>query len=104
MPNRRIITEPIAVTIAESKSRKNKDKVVPISAAVEIFVKPSTGSLVVRRTGRGGDKTTSSRARALKTCRGKKAIDFYECAKEALGTVSKAMDKKYGKATKEATK
>lgn len=90
--NRRIVSEPVAVAIAESKAKSNKkERVVPISAAIEIFVKPSTGSLVVRRTGRSGEKITSKRAAALEGCGKKTGKEFYKCAMGALGDVGKSM-------------
>lgn len=81
--------------------RKN---VVPIiGAAAEVVAKHgATGTstagktqLQIRRTGRGGPTETSSRARALKGCKGTKGSAFVACAKSALGRVSANLEK-YG--------
>lgn len=81
--------------------RKN---VVPIEgAAAEVVAKHgATGTstagktqIQIRRTGRGGPTETSSRARALKECKGKKGGDFVACARSAFGRVSANLEK-YG--------
>lgn len=41
----------------------------------------------VRKMGRTGPTETSSRARALKGCKGKRGCDFVGCVREALGHV-----------------
>lgn len=41
----------------------------------------------VRKMGRSGPTETSSRARALKACKGKRGCDFVDCVKDALGKV-----------------
>ena len=87
--------------------RKN---VVPVvGAGAEVVAKhggvgTSTAGkiqLQIRRTGRGGPTETSSRARALKGCKGTRGAAFVACAKGALGKVSANLErtggtKKYG--------
>jgi len=68
-------------------------KVVPVAGSTsEIvakskpkFAKTGPVQIQVRKMGRGGPTETSSRARALKACKGKRGCEFAECVKAALG-------------------
>lgn len=57
------------------------------------FAKTGPLQIQVRRMGRGGPPETSSRARALKACKGKKGCDFKECVRTALGRVPYSIEK-----------
>jgi hypothetical protein len=75
-----------AAQAAVAKAIHNVKSIVPIidGAGAEVFAK-STGTLVIREDTRKGDKITSSRARALSACHGKRGCEFAQCADTALG-------------------
>lgn len=79
-----------------------KRAVVPVAGSTaEIVAKTGAAGtayagrlqIQVRKMGRGGPTETSSRARALKGCGGKKGCDFVECVRDALGRVPKNLAK-----------
>ena len=80
-----------------------KRKVVPIASGASAEIVQKTGAAgtayagkvqyQVRRLGRGGPTETSSRARALKGCKGKRGCDFVDCVRTALGQVPKNLAK-----------
>jgi hypothetical protein len=86
-----------AVEVAlEKRAAGMKRAVVPaIGSTAEIVVKKGASGtayagktqIVVRRMGRGGPTETSSRAKALKACGGKRGCEFVGCVKSALGRV-----------------
>lgn len=49
--------------------------------------------LQIRKMGRTGPTESSSRAKGLKACGGKKGCDFVACVKEAMGKVPKNLAK-----------
>lgn len=49
--------------------------------------------LQIRRMGRSGPTETSSRAKALKACKGKRGCDFASCVEDALGKVPISLQK-----------
>ena len=74
-----------ALDIAYAKKDSNKMRAVKITGTGnEVLVKDS-GTVVLRRVGRGGARMTSGRARALHGCKGKKGCDFAGCVESALG-------------------
>ena len=74
-----------ALDIAYGKKDANKMRAVKITGTGnEVLVKDS-GQIVLRRVGRGGPRVTSSRARALKGCKGKRGCEFATCVESALG-------------------
>lgn len=87
-----------AIDVVMEKRRLGmKRAVVPLQATIPAEAVLKTGAagtayagkaqIQIRRMGRGGPTETSSRARALKGCKGKRGCDFVECVREALGRV-----------------
>lgn len=73
-----------------------KRAVVPVTGSnAEIVAKTGAAGtaydgkvqIQVRKMGRSGPTETSSRARALKACKGKKGCEFVGCVRDALGKV-----------------
>lgn len=52
-----------------------------------------TYTVVVRKSGRAGPSEISSRAKALKACKGLKKCEFVRCVKDALGNVPENLQK-----------
>jgi hypothetical protein len=94
-----------AVDIAKAKYEFGmRTAVVPTGAGTEVVVKQGAKGtafagqpqIVHRIMGRGGPLLTSSRAKALRGCKGKKGCDFATCVKGALGVVPTNLAKACG--------
>lgn len=92
-----------AIDVARAKRQIGARRVaVPVGVApIEVVEKANTNlrtksgsrSIVIRKIGRGGPAETSSRAKALKGCKGKKGSEFAACVKDALGNLPPSLKK-----------